>query len=75
MSNELTCPYDSKYCVETINAFKRFEEYVYKCLETNSEILIPQQDGWSVDLPPCEEKTRINCPRYQTWQKNNQKTR
>ena len=67
----LECPYDLKYCDETIAAYKRFENYVKQCLDTNSEILIPQQDGWTTDLPPCEEKTRINCPRYQVWLKNN----
>ena len=69
----LECPYDLKYCDETIAAYKRFEDYVKKCLETNSEILIPQQDGWTTDLPPCEDETRAKCPRYQMWLKNNQK--
>ena len=69
----LECPYDLKYCDETIAAYKRFEDYVNKCLNTNSEILIPQQDGWTTDLPPCESETRAKCPRYQMWLKNNQK--
>ena len=71
----LECPYDLKYCDETIAAYKRFEDHVKKCLETNSEILIPQQDGWTQDLPPCETETRAKCPRYQIWLKSNQKTK
>ena len=59
----LECPYDLKYCDETIAAYKRFEAYVKKCLDENSEILIPQQDGWTTDLPPCESETRAKCPR------------
>ena len=70
----LECPYDLKYCKETIAAYKRFEEHIEKCLETNSEILIPQQDGWTTDLPPCETETRAKCPRYLAWQKQ-QKTK
>ena len=70
----LECPYDLNYCKETIAAYKRFEEHIKKCLETNSEILIPQQDGWTTDLPPCETETRVKCPRYLAWQKQ-QKTK
>ena len=70
----LECPYDLKYCDEIIAAYKRFEAYVKKCLDENSEI-IPQQDGWTTDLPPCESETRAKCPRYQMWLKNNQKTK
>lgn len=69
----LECPYDLKYCDETIKAYRRFEDHVKKCQETNSEILIPQQDGWTTDLPPCENETRAKCPRFQMWLKNNQK--
>jgi hypothetical protein len=71
----LECPYDLEYCDETIAAYKRFEEHIKKCLETNSEILIPQHDGWTTDLPPCETETRAKCPRYLAWQQKQQKTK
>ena len=71
----LECPYDLKYCDETIAAYERFKDYVYKCLDENSDILIPQQDGWTTDLPPCEKETREKCPRYLAWQKQQQKTK
>ena len=73
--NDFSCPYDLKYCVETINAYQNFEERVRKALETNSEELIFQQDGFSVDFPPCDDVTRAKCARYKLWCDANKKTR
>ncbi len=73
--NELSCPYDLKYCVETINAYQKFEERVRRALETGSEELIFQQDGFGVDFPPCDDVTRANCARYKLWCDANKKTR
>ena len=73
--NELSCPYDLKYCVETINAYQKFEERVRNAFETGSEELIFQQDGFSVDYPPCDDVMRANCARYKMWCNANKKTR
>lgn len=73
--SEFSCPYDLKYCVETINAYKNFEERVRKALETDNEELIFQQDGFSVDFPPCDDVKRANCARYKLWCDTNKKTK
>lgn len=69
--NILVCPYDLKYCPETINAFERFEQVVQKQLASGSSDLIFQPDGFSTDVPPCEDNVRLSCVRYLTWVKNN----
>lgn len=73
--DDFSCPYDLKYCVETINAYQKFEERVRLALETGSEELIFQQDGFSVDCPPCDDVTRANCARYKLWCDANKITR
>ena len=73
--DDFSCPYDLKYCVETINAYQKFEERVRNAFETGSEELIFQQDGFSVDYPPCDDVMRANCARYKMWCNANKKTR
>ena len=67
----LSCPYDLKYCPETIDAFERFAQKVQEQLESESGDLIFQPDGFSTDFPPCEDNVRLSCVRYLTWEKNN----
>lgn len=69
--NCFACPYDLKYCPETINGFERFEQKVQEQLESDSGDLIFQPDGFSTDFPPCEDKVRLSCARYLAWEKTN----
>ena len=69
--NCLVCPYDLKYCPETINGLERFAQDVQKKLESGSSELIFQPDGFSTDFPPCEDCVRLTCVRYLIWEKNN----
>jgi len=69
--NTFVCPYDLKYCPETINGLERFAQKVQEQLESESSDLIFQPDGFSTDVPPCEDNVRLSCVRYLTWVKNN----
>lgn len=71
----LVCPYDLKYCPETINAYNRFSEELANAANTDSTMLFFEQGGFSKDLPPCDELTKAKCKRYKAYVNNMHKTK
>jgi len=69
----LVCPYDLRYCPETINAYNRFSEEFANATDTDSAMLFFEQGGFSKDLPPCDELTKAKCERYKAYVKSQSK--